>query len=202
MRKTLLCLVIALAAVVAPAAGADVGHLVGTVGPGFTIDLADANGNHVSQVVAGRYEFLIHDLSDLHNFVLGDKTTSTRPFQTEVDFVGDMTFTVDLHAGFYAYACSPHFQIMNGQLRVLPATLAAQLSAKGAATLDSASTAPGTYTITVVDKSRTQAFRLIGPGVAQSSGKKFTGRTTWTVTLTSGTYRFGGTKLTGSLIVA
>src|SRR3954465_11019298 len=130
MRKTLLGLVIALAVVLAPAAGADVGHLVGTVGPGFTIDLTAANGNHVSQVGAGRYEFLIHDLSDMHNFVLGDKTTSTRPFQTEVEFVGDTTFTVDLHAGFSAYACSPHFQIMNGQLQVVNPTLAAQLSAK------------------------------------------------------------------------
>ena len=81
-------------------------------------------------------------------------------------------------------------------------TLAARTQEAPPAALDTTSTAPGAYTITVVDKSKTQAFRLIGPSVAQSSGKRFTGRTTWAVNLTAGTYRCGGTELTGVLTVA
>lgn len=175
--------------------------LVGTVGPGFTIGLTDANGNPVTQVVAGRYEFVVHDLSPEHNFVLGEKATGARPVQTEVPFVGDMTFTVDLRAGLWAYACSPHFQIMNGQLLVLPSTMTARLTAHGAS-LSAASAIPGTYTLTVLDRSKTQGFQLVGPGVKRSTGKKFTGTATWTLPLTTGTYRFGGAKLTGQLLVS
>src|SRR4051794_25911561 len=88
--------------------------LVGTVGPGFTIDLADANGKHVEELVAGTYTLLVHDLADIHNFVLGSKRTGERLASTEVEFVGDQTFTIELVLGLYAYACSPHFQTMNG----------------------------------------------------------------------------------------
>src|SRR5690242_17523885 len=74
----------------------DLPQLVGTVGPGFTIDLADANGKHVDELVAGKYTLLVHDLSDIHNFVLGSKQTGERLASTEVPFVGDMTFTIEL----------------------------------------------------------------------------------------------------------
>ena len=60
---------------------------------------------------AGKYEFLVHDLSDVHNFALGSKTTNARLVETEVEFVGDQTFTLDLPPGSYGYACSPHFEI-------------------------------------------------------------------------------------------
>src|SRR6266508_3934095 len=79
-------------------------RLIGTVGPGFTIDLTDAAGQHVTELVAGRYDILVHDLSAEHNFALGSKTAGVRLFQTEVPFVGDQTFTVDLPAGRYGYA--------------------------------------------------------------------------------------------------
>lgn len=99
----------------------DLPLLVGTVGPGFTIDLADASGKHVDELVAGRYTLVVHDLSDIHNFVLGSKRTGERLASTEVPFLGDQTFTVELVPGLYAYACSPHFQTMNGHFQVVGA---------------------------------------------------------------------------------
>jgi hypothetical protein len=47
----------------------------------------------VDELVAGRYTLLVHDLSDIHNFVLGSKRTGERLASTEVEFVGDQTFT-------------------------------------------------------------------------------------------------------------
>jgi len=121
VRLPLFLSLLVVAALPTSAGSADVPRLVGTVGPGFTIDLVDANGRHIDELVAGRYELLVHDLSDLHNFVLGHKETGTRPAQTEVEFVGDKTFSVDLAPGLWVYACSPHFQTMNGQFVVVPA---------------------------------------------------------------------------------
>lgn len=202
MRWTALLVVTAIALVGARSAGADTGHLVGTDGPGFTIGLTDANGNPVRQVVAGTYQILVHDLSDQHNFVLGEKATGDRPVQTEVPFVGDMTFTVTLRPGLWVYACSAHWQTMNGELFVVPATLTAWLTSRGAASLSVSATAVGSYTVTVLDRSRTQGFRLVGPGVKRSTGKAFTGKATWTVQLAAGTYRFGGAHLTGTVVVS
>jgi hypothetical protein len=117
--KALIVLVVAAVALVLPGAGRpDGAHLlVGTVGPGFTIDLADASGRHVDEVPAGHYTFVVHDLSAEHNFVFANKPDGQRVrIETEVEFVGDKTFEVDLAAGRYAYACSPHWQVMNGSL--------------------------------------------------------------------------------------
>src|SRR3954453_23312749 len=106
MRSMLALVVAGLAFAAAPCSSADLPQLIGTVGPGFTINLTDANGKHVDAVTAGRYELLVHDLSpgyellvhDLspeHNFALGSKTANSRLAQTEIDFVGDETFTLD-----------------------------------------------------------------------------------------------------------
>jgi plastocyanin len=194
-------------------AKADVPRLIGTVGPGFTIDLADANGTHVDTLVEGRYELLVHDLSDIHNFVLGSKATGERLASTEVEFVGDRTFTIDLVPGRYAYACSPHFETMNGSLFVTtaaappappapaPKSLAAKVDTRSAS-LSAKRAAPGRYRITVVDRSRSRNFHLLGPGVDRRTGKPFTGTVTWTLQLRAGTYRFGSDpKLAGRLVV-
>ena len=79
MRRALLLLLLPLAFGSASSAGADTPLLVGTVGPGFTIDLADANGKHVDVLTAGTYTLLVHDLSDVHNFALGSQTTNVAP---------------------------------------------------------------------------------------------------------------------------
>ncbi|MGZ8692962.1 MAG: ABC transporter substrate-binding protein [Gaiellaceae bacterium] len=48
----------------------------------------------------------------------------------------------------------------------------------------------GRYTFVVTDSSKTQNFRLVGPGVNKSTSRTGTGRTTWTLTLAKGTYTF------------
>lgn len=47
---------------------------------------------------------------------------------------------------------------------------------------------PGTYTIAVDDQATTHDFDLFGPGVSQSTTIEGTGKATWTVTFTDGTY--------------
>jgi hypothetical protein len=44
--------------------------------------------------------------------------------------------------------------------------------------------------ITVRDASRTDNFRLVGPGVNRATGLAFRGTVSWTVTLKVGVYRF------------
>jgi hypothetical protein len=48
----------------------------------------------------------------------------------------------------------------------------------------------GPHSFVVTDNSRTQNFRLKGPGVNKSTRLKGTGRATWTVSLRKGTYRY------------
>jgi plastocyanin len=208
--KLLLLALLTLALIPPGSASADVPLLVGTVGPGFTIDLADANGKHVDLLVEGRYELLVHDLADVHNFVLGSKTTGARLASTEVEFVGDQTFTIDLAAGQYAYACSPHFEVMNGHFQVVSPTtpvvetktLSAKVDARSLS-LSAKRVAAGRYRLTVLDRSKLRNFHLVGPGVNKRTGKRFTGRVTWTLQLGAGTYRFGSDpRLSGKLVVS
>ncbi len=165
-------------------------QLIGTDGPGFTIDLTDASGKHVDTLVAGKYELLVHDLSDIHNWALGSQTTNVRILQTDVPFVGDQTFTVDLTPGRYAYACSAHFETMNGTFVVTPpAVTTKSMSAKvdaRSATMSVKQTAAGRYRITVRDTSKTRNFHLVGPGVNRHTTKAFTGTVTWTLDLALG----------------
>ena len=103
-----------------PAAASDEPVLIGSVGPGFTIDLKDANGDRVLTLVPGRYHLIVHDLSSEHNFVMADEPAGQKfVIQTEVPFVGDASFDLDLTPGGYAFACAPHFQIMNGRFTVV-----------------------------------------------------------------------------------
>jgi len=48
----------------------------------------------------------------------------------------------------------------------------------------------GPYTFVVTDSSKTQNFRLKGPGVNRSTSLKGKGRATWTLSLRRGTYRY------------
>jgi plastocyanin len=64
---------------------------------------------------------------------------------------------------------------------------------------------PGTYEITVHDRSDIHNFALRGPGVNRSTGIDFTGTVTWTVTLQQGTYTYvcdpHSYDMTGSFVV-
>jgi hypothetical protein len=50
--------------------------------------------------------------------------------------------------------------------------------------------APGTYEITIDDRSAEHDFHLSGPGVDKSTEVEFVGTVVWTVTLSNGTYRY------------
>jgi NitT/TauT family transport system substrate-binding protein len=51
----------------------------------------------------------------------------------------------------------------------------------------------GEYTFVVQDRSRTESFRLVGPGVRRSTTPRFVGRATWTLALRPGRYTFSST---------
>ena len=92
------------------------------MGPDFTIRIDDANGQRVQSVPEGAYTLLVRDLSAEHNFVLADKPAGLKlQVDSGVEFVGEKTFEIQLDRGAYGYACSPHWQIMNGTLTVFPA---------------------------------------------------------------------------------
>jgi hypothetical protein len=97
----------------------------------------------------------------------------------------------------YAYACEPHWQVMNGSFFVgvsppappPPAplrTLRGSVSPSGAVRLSSASAPSGRYWILVSDRSRLGNFHLIGRGVNKRTGMRVTGSASWQVRLARG----------------
>jgi hypothetical protein len=199
----------AIALVTAPLADpADNPVLIATVGTndGFDIGLADANGVPVVRIPPGTYTIVVRDRSTLHNFHLASNEDPSVDFRTELEFVGEMSFTVTLKDKVrYAYACEPHWQTMNGAFFVgvdtpppppppttapLP-VLRAGVTAVGRPFLSRRSVRAGRYRVLVQDRSRRANFHLAGRGVNRRSGMRFTGAATWTVRLARGTYRFG-----------
>jgi NitT/TauT family transport system substrate-binding protein len=57
--------------------------------------------------------------------------------------------------------------------------------------------APGPYTFVVTDNSRRHNFRLVGPRVNRQTSVKGTGRSTWTLNLRAGVYRYWSTARPG-----
>jgi len=207
--RLLVPVVLAIAfAVVAAAARADNPQLVADVGlnDSFTISLKDATGAAVTHLDPGTYTLLVHDHSSLHNFHLFGNDLNVA---TDVDGVGDSTFTVTLTDGVYRFDCDPHSSVMKGSFTVgnaappappqppqptpppvaplhrLTASLGAgaRVVVRGAAGLT-----PGKAVIVVKDPSRTDNVRLTGPGVNRATGIAFRGTVTWKVTLRNGTY--------------
>ncbi len=86
----------------------------GTVGPGFTINLAKA-GKKVTTLKAGKYSFVISDKSNIHNFHLRGPGVNK---MTTVPQVKTSTWAVTLKKGTYTYVCDPHASSMKGSFRV------------------------------------------------------------------------------------
>jgi NitT/TauT family transport system substrate-binding protein len=64
---------------------------------------------------------------------------------------------------------------------------------------------PGKYLVIVKDNSKTEGFKLTGPGVTKTTGVAKTGTTRWTVTLAPGKYTYSSSsnaKLRGSFRVS
>ncbi len=110
-----------LAVVLLPGSGsADATQLVGTVGPGFSITLKNADGSLVTHLEPGTYQLLVHDLSTEHDFHIFGPAGSGIDATTGPDltFVGDKTFTLTLPDGVTVdYVCDAH-AIMHGKFTV------------------------------------------------------------------------------------
>jgi Copper binding proteins, plastocyanin/azurin family len=194
--------------------------LFATVGTndGFDINLADANGVRVSRIPPGAYDVVVRDRSRLHNFHLASNEDPTVDFRTELDFVGEMTFTVTFRDNTrYAYACEPHWQTMNGQFFVSsdpppppppeppppPPILRAGVTRAGKAFVAKRRVSAGRHRLVVRDSSRRANFHVTGKRLNRRTGMRFIGTKTWAVKLVRGRYRFGTDPrpLTGRLAV-
>ena len=187
--------------------------LVGTVGPGFSITLVDAQGSRVRNLQPGTYDIEVRDLSDDHNFHL------TGPGVDRLTPVGTTTtesWTVTLTDGTYRYNCDPHATTMRGSFTVgaapttpqPPASTPTPVTAKTRLVLTSGpgfvitlKTAQGkavktmkrgTYTVVVRDRGPTHNAHVVAPGYnRKTSPLTYTGSQTWKVKLArSGTLRF------------
>jgi len=93
-------------AVPALAGSAAATPLTGTVGPGFTITLANKAGKKVKTLAHGSYVITVKDKSSSHNFhIFGPGVAKV---VTTVPFVGTKKITVTLKKGTYTYQCDPH----------------------------------------------------------------------------------------------
>jgi hypothetical protein len=182
-----------------PVLTADVGQ-----GDGFTIGVVDATGSPVKHLDPGTYTLVVHDHSSFHDFHLSGPGVDVT---TDIEGIGDRTFTVTLVDGTYFFQCDPHSAQMKGSFTVgtvtappptpapPPTKLSASLASSATATLNPASgLSAGKYRITVSDRSAKDGFRLTGPGVSKATGLKFRGVVTWSLTLQAGKYSYGSVK--------
>ena len=206
----LVAVLIVLLALLAGSAGAarvDNPVLTGDVGAGdaFTITLTDSSGAAVKHLDPGTYTLVVHDHSSFHNF---DFSGPGAAASTDVEFVGDKTFTVTLTDGTYFFQCDPHSAQMRGSFTVgtitttttttttpaptPPTALAASVGPGSASSLRPISAlSAGSFAIVVHDRSATDGFRLVGPGVSKATGAAFRGTVTWKIRLAAGRYTFG-----------
>jgi hypothetical protein len=143
----------------------------------------------------------VHDRSAEHNFHL---TGTAVDKATDVEGVGDETWTATLTDGIYRFQCDPHAGIMNGRFAVgtaqLPppvATLTGQVGPGRKISVRQPDGSKATILngvtsirLTVSDRSKTDNFHLTGNGVNKATGVKFRGRVTWNLKVTTGVYRF------------
>jgi plastocyanin len=201
--RPLLLLPLVLAAVLLPASAhsaAKATALSATVGPGFTIKLADANGRTVTQLDAGDYSITIRNLSpgQEHNFhLIGPGIDKASAFDNTT-----VTWDVTLANGTYNYKCDAHPTIMRGSFHAgplppappAPKKLSGKVGPKQAISLKTASGSAvkklkaGAYKIAVKDATKADNFHLVGPHVNKKTGVKFRGGVTWTLKLRAGKY--------------
>jgi hypothetical protein len=200
LGRRALVVAFALVGALASPASAQAIDLFGTVGPGFTITLRDAQGRPVTQLDPGAYRIVVEDLSDFHNFHLSGPGVD---MATEVESIETVTWNVTLVEGRYTFLCDPHRVDMQGRFTVgnpppepqPPPRLTATVGPGNTITLTRngvrvRSLTAGAYTIVVRDRSRRHNFHLIGPGLNRKTAVARAGTVTWNVTFRAGTYRF------------
>ena len=212
MRLRGLLVLAAAAVVLVPAAiPATLPQLIGTVGPGFSINIEHPDGTAVTQIDPGTYEIVVRDRSIEHNFHLAGPGVNQ---STQVETEGTVTWTVTFVEGRYSVVCDPHSTQMHREFVVgnppppppppppKPVTpkLLATVGPKNTISLKSASGATlktvkaGTYSITVRDRTKLHNFHLVGKGVNRKSGLAAMGTLTWKVKLSAGPLRFFSDK--------
>jgi hypothetical protein len=188
-------------------AQADNPRLVATVGrnDSFSISLQDASGRSVTNLEPGTYDIEVHDLSEEHNFHLFGPEVDQA---TDIASTQDVVWTVTFENGTYRFQCDAHSTTMRGRFTVgtvvAPTALKATIGPKQKITLSPKTVVAGPARITVVDRSRTDNFHLVGPGVNRKTGVAFRGRATWNVSLQAGRYAYRSDKhkrLRGALTV-
>ena len=92
--------------------------LVGTVGPGYTINLK-VHGLNLVRLKAGKYKFVIHDQASIHGWSLDGPNGFAKDL-TPVSFTGTKTVTLNLKAGRYKFYCPPHESQMFGHFSAVP----------------------------------------------------------------------------------
>jgi plastocyanin len=202
--RFLLLLPLVIAAVLMPGSAqsaATATALTVTVGPGYTIKVADASGNAVSHLDPGAYTITIHNLSQgdylVHNFHLkGPGVDMASGFAN-----GTTTWNkVTLVDGIYNYKCDAHPTQMKGSFRVgaapPPPPAAPKLNGKvgpgktlwlktaGGVTVKKLKA--GAYRVTVKDATKADNFHLLGPGVNKKTGVAFRGKASWKVRFKAG----------------
>jgi len=173
--------------------------LFGTVGPGFSIILEDAQGSRVRNLDPGTYDVQVEDLSEEHNFHLFGSGVERL---TSVGGMGTESWTVTLTDGTYRYQCDPHSTQMRGSFTVgavapptppppTPSTITAKtkllltsrpgftITLKTAAGKSFKSMKRGVYTVVVRDRSRIHNAHLIARGFNRKTTVQFVGTQTW-----------------------
>jgi plastocyanin len=200
--RPLLLLPLVLAAVLLPGAArsaATATQLNVTVGPGFSIKVADATGRSVTQLDPGDYTLTIKNLSlaQEHNFHI------TGPGGVDMFSAFDnntVTWNLTFVDGVYKWKCDAHPTQMKGSINVgppppAPVKLTGKVGPKKAISLKKgASTVKalvaGRYKVVVSDATKADNFHLTGPGVNKKTGVKFKGGATWALTFKKGKYTF------------
>ncbi len=90
--------------------------LVGTDGPGYTINLK-LNNKAVKTLKAGTYKVVIHDKASVHGWSLDGPHGFAKDI-SPIPFVGTKTVTLKLKAGKYKFYCPNHESIMFGHFTV------------------------------------------------------------------------------------
>ena len=121
MRKVLFLLATAAVVSAVLVAGASATRsvtptLVGTDGPGFTINLKQGT-KAVKTLKAGTYKVVIHDKSSIHGWSLDGPHGFAKDI-SPVPFSGTKTITLKLKAGSYKFYCPAHESTMFGHFTV------------------------------------------------------------------------------------
>ena len=200
--RPLLLLPLVLAAVLLPGAAhsaATATQLNVTVGPGFSIKVADANSRIVTQLDPGDYTITIKNLSPSleHNFHMTGPggVNMSSPFDNTT-----VTWNLTLVDGIYKCKCDAHPTKMKGSIHVgppppAPVKLTGKVGPRKTISLKKGASAvkslvAGQYKIAVSDVTKADNFHLTGPGVNKKTGVKFKGTASWTLTLKRGKYTF------------